>query len=76
MQLNDIFRVLKKRKLSIILYSTKLDFKTEGKGLPGGPVVKNPPANAEDEGSIPGWGTKFSHAPGQLSPWATPQSTL
>ena len=34
MQLNDLFRVLKKGKLSIILYSTKLHFKTEGKGLP------------------------------------------
>jgi len=25
-------------------------------GFPGGSVVKNPPANAEDTGSIPGWG--------------------
>ena len=25
-------------------------------GFPGGPVVKNPPANAGDAGSIPGWG--------------------
>ena len=25
--------------------------------LPGGPVVKNPPANAEDPGSIPGQGS-------------------
>ena len=25
-------------------------------GLPGGSVVKNPPANAGDTGSIPGWG--------------------
>ena len=25
-------------------------------GLPGGPVVKNPPANAGDMGSIPGLG--------------------
>ena len=24
--------------------------------LPGGPMVKNPPANAEDTGSIPGQG--------------------
>ena len=23
--------------------------------LPGGPVVKNPPRNAGDMGSIPGW---------------------
>jgi len=25
-------------------------------GFPGGSVVKNPPANARDAGSIPGWG--------------------
>ena len=25
-------------------------------GFPGGSVVKNPPANAEDMDSIPGWG--------------------
>ena len=24
--------------------------------FPGGPVVKNPPANAVDSSSIPGWG--------------------
>ena len=37
-------------------------------GLPGGPVVKNPPSNAGDTGSIPGRGTKILHAAGQLSP--------
>ena len=26
------------------------------KGFPGGAEVKNPPANAGDTGSIPGWG--------------------
>ena len=30
--------------------------------FPGGPMVKNPPANAGDTGSIPGWGTKIPHA--------------
>ena len=30
-------------------------------------MVKNPPSNAEDTGSIPGWGTKVPHAMGQLS---------
>ena len=34
------------------------------KDLPGGPVVKNPPSNAGDMGSIPGWGTKMPHAGG------------
>ena len=39
--------------------------------FPGGPVVKNPPSNAEDAGLIPGWGTKISHASGQLCPHTT-----
>ena len=34
-------------------------------------MVKNPPSNAGDVGSIPGWGTKIPHAVRQLSPWAT-----
>ena len=34
-------------------------------------MVKNPPSNAGDAGSIPGWGTKILHATGQLSPHAT-----
>ena len=39
--------------------------------FPCGPVVKNLPTNAGDMGSIPGWGTKISHAMGQLSPCAS-----
>ena len=35
--------------------------------FPGGPVVKNPPYNAGDVGSIPGQRTKIPHAAGQLS---------
>ena len=35
---------------------------------PGGPVVKNLPANAGDMGSIPGWGTKILQAGGQPRP--------
>ena len=31
-------------------------YKTRSWGFPGGPVVKNPPANAADMGSIPGLG--------------------
>ena len=30
----------------------------------GGPVVKNPPSNAEDAGLLPGQGTKIPHATG------------
>ena len=41
------------------------------KDVPGGPVVKNPPANAGDMGSIPGPGTKIPHVTGQMNPCAT-----
>ena len=34
------------------------------------PVVKNPPGNARDTDSLPGWGIKIPHAVGQLSPCA------
>ena len=34
-------------------------------------MVKNPPSNAGDKGSIPGQGTKFPHAAGQLGQRAT-----
>ena len=37
----------------------------------GGPVVKNLPSNAGDPGSIPGQGTKISHAVGPQSPHTT-----
>ena len=36
--------------------------------LPGSPVVKNPPSNAGDTGSIPGQGTKIPHSIGRLTP--------
>ena len=39
--------------------------------FPGGPVVKNPPFNAGDRGSIPRRGTKIPYATGQLSLHAT-----
>ena len=35
--------------------------------VPGGPVVKNPPSNAGDTGSIPALGTKIPHASEQLT---------
>ena len=34
---------------------------------PGGPVIKNPPSNAGDAGSILGQRTMIPHATGQLS---------
>ena len=39
-----------------MVYSKKI------RDFPGGPVVKSPPANAEDSGSIPGQGAKIPHA--------------
>ena len=43
----------------------------DGREFPGGAVVKNPPSNAGDAGSIPGKGTKIPHAAGQISPRTT-----
>ena len=42
----------------------------------GGPVVKNPLHNAEDEGSIHGWRTKIPCFMGQLSLCATTRENL
>ena len=39
-------------------------------------MVKNPPCNAGDKGSIPGWGTKILHALGQLRACATTAAPL
>ena len=44
-----------------------IHFETED--FPGGPVVKNPPCNAEDSGSIPDQGTKIPHTAEKLSSW-------
>ena len=41
------------------------------KGFPGGPVIKNPPANAGDMGSSLGRSSKIPHAARPLSPGAT-----
>ena len=35
-------------------------------GFPGGPMVKNPPANRRDTGSIPGWGRSPGQGNGNL----------
>ena len=40
-------------------------------GFPGGSVVKNPPATAEDTGSVPGRGRSHMHAREQLSSCTT-----
>ena len=36
--------------------------------FPGGLVIKNPPSNAGDASSIPGQGTRITHAVWHLSP--------
>ena len=41
--------------------------KTNTLDFPGGPVMKNPPCNAGDMGSIPGEATKIPHAAEQLN---------
>ena len=41
-------------------------FHTRYQGFPGGAVVKNPPANAGDVGSIPGWGRSPGGGNGNL----------
>ena len=47
--------------ISLIVHSWHHSFKTTFQGFPGGAVVKNPPANSGDTGSIPGPGR--SHMP-------------
>ena len=50
--------------------------KSQEQGVPGGPVVVNPPVNAEDMGWTPGAGTKIPHAARQLSPCATTRESV
>ena len=49
-----------------------MSLKLSKQDFPGGPVVKNPPSNAGDVGSILGQGTKIPHALEQLRPDAAP----
>ena len=44
-----------------------LHFLIKYRDFPGGPVVKNLPANAGDMGSTPGPGARIPHASGQLN---------
>ena len=57
--------------LNLVLYVNYFSLKNNSKvcgDFSGGPVVKNPPFNAGDTGSIPGWGTKVPHAVGATKP--------
>ena len=49
-------------------YSEGTLIKHDLRDFPGGPVFKNPPANAGDVDSSPGQETKTPHATGQLRP--------
>ena len=57
----DIFTLWPLLTLLVILKILPKDF-------PSGPVVKNPPSNTVDAGSIPGWGAKTLHAAGATQP--------
>ena len=53
---------------SLIYQEQELSLKLSHWDFPGGPVIKNLPANAGDMvGSIPDWGTEILRATGQLS---------
>ena len=52
----------------VFVYIIKNLKMTHSGDFPSGPVVKNPPSNARDVGSIPGRGTRFPHAPGATKP--------
>ena len=54
-----------KNSYKSIRKTTNCPIKNGLKDFPSGPVVKNPPANAEDMGKITRTGT--AHAPGQRS---------
>ena len=45
-----------------VFWDLHLNIKASKRNFLGGPVVKNPPSNVGDVGSIPGQGTKIPHA--------------
>ena len=57
--------ITEQRALSYCFLRSKKEKKASG--FPGGPVVKNWPANGGDMGSIPDLETKIPHTMGQLS---------
>ena len=56
---------------------TELEYNTKMAGdFPGGPVVKNPPCNAGDVGSIPVGGTEISRDAQQKSSHTTTREPM
>ena len=62
--------LVKSRKDNGVLCIHKSKQKNQTADFLSGPVIKNPPCNAGDAGSIPSRGTKSLHASKQLSPSA------
>ena len=50
--------------------------KINARDFAGGPVDKNPPCSAGNEGLIPGWGTEIAHAAEQLRLHATTRESI
>ena len=46
----DADREKKKNNGGRWIHGNRLEVSRKGKGFPGGPLVKNPPSNAEDRG--------------------------
>ena len=59
----DIYRVPATRLGTVVDSGESSKYLTSG-DFPGDPMVKNPPSNAGDMGSIPSQGTKIPHAAG------------
>ena len=66
----DLECLVKSRKDNGVLCIHKSKQKNQTADFLSGPVMKNPPCNAGDAGSIPSRGTKSPHASKQLSPSA------
>ena len=68
--LKDLEYLVKNRKDNRVLCIHKSKQNNQTVDFLSGPVIKNPPCNSGDAGSIPSRGTKSPHASKQLSPSA------
>ena len=69
--LKSLFENLYEPKHLDFMSPKDLPFKKNFRDFPHGSVVKNPPYNVGNSGSIPGRGTKITRATGQLRSSAT-----